>query len=430
LTKEEGAFIVKVMADSAVLNSEQQRLAQEDQGDDQSSHYASMYGGSPSFSGGTMQPGGYGDQAQQGYGSPGYGSGVMPKRDYGFEEYVSHHFGAGDYGDKDVFTKGPYAGMSKGEAYEKMRDDYANMSPEDRAQWERKTFEQNDRSPSEMRSQGFQYSDQTNQWGNKSAPNQPGQDNGYSSGVSSDPRAGLDLSSVQQPDDGKRTHYGMDLGGGPPSFSRSGGTTDTGATNLRQANQYSASFGPNADAQLARLRQAGVVGPNQTISDPRAFQAAVAKLPASTNPDLLSSTPPSFQTPALPSSQLNSRMPGTSVAAEAPSFQFQPLGLPAGSQAQPPGPRDLGELGRQNTQLASYQNSRMPQSQPMGPPDLAMTDQSRGLSGIRPSSNIVQPVGGSMAGPTGTPYVAPSAKPMNATPAIPNPPPAMKVASR
>lgn len=37
-------------------------------------------------------------------------------------------------------------------------------------------------------------------------------------------------------------------------------------------------YGANPDADLARLRTAGVIGANQTISDPTAFKAAVAKL--------------------------------------------------------------------------------------------------------------------------------------------------------
>lgn len=57
-------------------------------------------------------------------------------------------------------------------------------------------------------------------------------------------------------------------------------------------------YGSNSDSDLARLRAAGKVGPNQTISDPDQFKAAVADLDAKSNSYAAPSPTPA--TPAAP----------------------------------------------------------------------------------------------------------------------------------
>jgi hypothetical protein len=99
--------------------------------------------------------------------APSYG-GVKPKQDFGFEEYLNHHIGAGRLA-QGQYTQGPYAGLTPPEMVEKARSDYASKSPEDRAPWEAKVHYNDVRSAGDQSTQGFEYGDQKNKWADPSA---------------------------------------------------------------------------------------------------------------------------------------------------------------------------------------------------------------------------------------------------------------------
>ncbi len=148
--------------------------------------------------------------------SPSYApQGVMPKRDFGFEEYLGHHLNSATWAPDGKARGGPYEGLNRAQLEEKARDDYAGMSPEERQPWESRVHLENDRSAGDNATQGFQYQDQKDQWGNKSPMLNP----------------------------------------------------ISGAPNYQQQ-----------DTDRDRLISAGKLRADQTISDPTKFQAAVASL--------------------------------------------------------------------------------------------------------------------------------------------------------
>jgi hypothetical protein len=105
--------------------------------------------------------GGYGE-------SPNYQpGGAAPKRDFGYEEYLSHILGTTHFNPGGIAVDGPYAGAHHNDLIEKARDAYANMAPEERAPWERRVHNEDVRSSAENSTQGFQYDDQRDRWGAK-----------------------------------------------------------------------------------------------------------------------------------------------------------------------------------------------------------------------------------------------------------------------
>jgi hypothetical protein len=102
--------------------------------------------------------GGYG-------GAPQYGAGTVPKRDYGYEEYLNHILATTQFDPSGTAINGRYAGKHQAEIIDMTRDDYPKLAPEERQKYEQRRFNANDRSPAEMQDQGFQYQNQTAQWG-------------------------------------------------------------------------------------------------------------------------------------------------------------------------------------------------------------------------------------------------------------------------
>lgn len=97
--------------------------------------------------------------------SPGYGApGAMPKRDFGYEEFLNHVLGTTRF-NQGIAINGKYIGKTQAEVIDLTRDDYPKLAPEERARFEQRAFNNNDRSPQEMQTQGFQYPEQTQRWG-------------------------------------------------------------------------------------------------------------------------------------------------------------------------------------------------------------------------------------------------------------------------
>lgn len=147
------------MAESPLAQQAVAAAQQGEQQDDQAALQASMYGGRGAFGGsGMMGPGGYDPMMS----SPGYGTGVAPKRDSGFSQFVSHQMGSGGlYGGR--IEKGPYKGMEPGEAHEQMHEDWLKMSPQDRAQYYQREFGADEADPNNP--SGFFSKDQAKAWG-------------------------------------------------------------------------------------------------------------------------------------------------------------------------------------------------------------------------------------------------------------------------
>lgn len=120
------------MAESPLVNSEVQRNAQEDQQQTQTAQQSALYGGGGIPGYGATYPGMFDQNGVGDYPMGDMAPGYAAHKPSGFTAFVSHMHGAGALR-TGRYTAGPYRGMEPSEAYEKMHDDYLNLSPEQRS---------------------------------------------------------------------------------------------------------------------------------------------------------------------------------------------------------------------------------------------------------------------------------------------------------
>ena len=395
-----------------VAQSQSQQDAQEDASEDQ----AAMWRRSADAQYG--QPG-YGSP----YGSsmPNYNGGVMPAHEGGFEEYVAHHLGVPQVGVKakvgenaNVLGAGIYKGMSRAEAYEKAREDYAALPDDQKKQWESKTFNQNDRRPGEHL---FQY-----------PSNDPQANAGPSYQDIANGRAPSPSSSAQNPYQSPSLATGSQprpaVGQQTPSFNPG----STGGSGPLANNDTRLHYGISqaAGTDYSGINNGGTHQPD-AVAPGQYQRSGLSSLPNVVQQPSYNVTPSNFASTISPrgmNQQLNQ----------------PPAGPQAGFAGIPSKPTIAGQNMMfpgvdRGTSLIPHPDFNAPSS------DVGMingrpaSDYDNGGIAMRPGmpQRVVPQVGGPAAGPTGSASVQPSRQPnYNAAP-MPKPlvaPPAASMAVR